>query len=41
MGGMFFSARDLETHDVAIHVNGNAAWSAFDWVFQATMRKDG
>jgi ketosteroid isomerase-like protein len=40
MGGMF-SARDLETHGVAIHVNGNAAWSEFYWVFHATMRKDG
>ena len=40
MGGMF-SARDLETHGVAIHVNGNAAWSEFHWVFHATMRKDG
>jgi ketosteroid isomerase-like protein len=40
MGGMF-SARDLETHDVAIHVDGNAAWSEFHWVFHATMRKDG
>ena len=40
MGGIF-SARDLETHGVAIHVNGNAAWSEFHWVFHATMRKDG
>ena len=40
MGGMF-SARDLEAHAVAIHVNGNAAWSEFHWVFHATMRKDG
>jgi ketosteroid isomerase-like protein len=40
MGGMF-SARDLETHDVTIHVDGNRAWSEFHWVFQATMRKDG
>jgi ketosteroid isomerase-like protein len=39
MGGMF-SARDLETNRVAIHVNGNAAWSEFHWVFHATMRKD-
>jgi ketosteroid isomerase-like protein len=39
MGGMF-SARDLEMHGVAIHVNGNAAWSEFHWVFHATMRKD-
>ena len=40
MGGMF-SARDLETHDVTIHVSGNAAWSEFHWIFHATMRKDG
>ena len=40
MGGMF-SARDLEIHGVAIHVNGNAGWSEFHWVFHATMRKDG
>jgi len=39
MGGMF-SARVLETHGVAIHVNGNTAWSEFHWVFHATMRKD-
>jgi ketosteroid isomerase-like protein len=39
MGGMF-SARDLETHGVTIHVNGNAAWSEFRWVFHAKMRKD-
>jgi ketosteroid isomerase-like protein len=40
MGGMF-TARDLETHGVTIHVNGDAAWSEFHWVFHATMRKDG
>jgi uncharacterized protein (TIGR02246 family) len=40
MAGMF-SARDLETHSVAIRVNGKAAWSEFHWVFHATMRKDG
>jgi ketosteroid isomerase-like protein len=40
MGGMF-SARDLETHGGAVHVNGSAAWSEFHWVFRATMRKDG
>ncbi len=40
MGGMF-SARNLETRSVAIHVNHNAAWSEFHWVFHATMRKDG
>jgi len=40
MGGMF-SARDLETRDVVIHVSGNAAWSEFHWTFHATMRKDG
>ncbi len=40
MGGMF-SARDLETHNVAIHVRGNEAWSEFHWVFHATTRQDG
>jgi ketosteroid isomerase-like protein len=40
MGGMF-SARDLETLGIAIHVNGNAAWSEFHWVFHAIMRIDG
>jgi ketosteroid isomerase-like protein len=40
MGGMF-SARDLKTHEVTVHVNGNAAWSEFHWTFHATMRKDG
>ena len=40
MGGMF-TARDLEPQGVAIHVDGNAAWSEFHWVFRATMRKDG
>jgi ketosteroid isomerase-like protein len=39
MGGMF-SARDLEVHGVTIHVNGNAAWSEFRWVFHAKMLKD-
>ena len=40
MGGMF-SARDLETRGVEIHVSGNAGWSEFHWTFHATMRKDG
>jgi ketosteroid isomerase-like protein len=40
MGGMF-SARDLETRAVEIHVSGDAAWSEFHWTFHATMRKDG
>src|ERR1700732_3102191 len=39
--GSMFSARDLKTHGVAVHVNGKAAWSEFHWVFRATMRKDG
>ena len=39
--GVMFSARDLEPHGVTVHVNGNAAWSEFHWVFRATMRKDG
>jgi len=40
MGGMF-SARDLQTRGVTVHVNGKAAWAEFHWVFHATMRKDG
>lgn len=40
MGGMF-SARDLQTRDVTVHVNGDAAWSEFHWIFHATMRKNG
>ena len=40
MGGMF-SARDLQTRGVTVHVNGSAAWSEFHWTFHATMRKDG
>lgn len=40
MGGMF-STRDLQMHEVAIHVNGDAAWSEFHWDFHATLRKDG
>jgi uncharacterized protein (TIGR02246 family) len=39
MGGMF-SARDLKTNEMAIHANGDTAWSEFHWVFHATMRKD-
>ena len=40
MGGMF-SARDLQTQGVTVHVNGKAAWSEFHWIFHARMRKDG
>ena len=40
MGGLF-SARDLKTHDVAIYVKGNSAWSVFHRDFHATVRKDG
>jgi ketosteroid isomerase-like protein len=39
--GSMFTARDLKPQGVAIHVDGNAAWSEFHWVFHATMRKDG
>jgi ketosteroid isomerase-like protein len=35
-----FSARDLKTNGVSIHVDGDAAWSEFHWKFRATMRKD-
>jgi hypothetical protein len=34
MGGMFW-ARDLETHGVAVHVNGKAGWSEFHWIFRS------
>jgi ketosteroid isomerase-like protein len=40
LGGQF-SARDLQMDEVAVHVNGNSAWSEFHWVFHATRRKDG
>jgi ketosteroid isomerase-like protein len=39
MGGMF-SARDLKTNSVTIHVYGDTAWSEFHWDFHATMRKN-
>lgn len=39
--GAMFSARDLQTQNLTVHVNGNAAWSEFHWVFHAKMRKDG
>jgi ketosteroid isomerase-like protein len=39
--GAMFSARDLQTRSVKVHVNGNAGWSEFHWVFHATMRKNG
>ena len=40
MGGEF-SARNLLIDDVAVHVQGDGAWSEFHWVFRATRRKDG
>lgn len=40
MGGQF-STRDLLIDDVAVHVQGDAAWSEFHWIFHATLRKDG
>jgi ketosteroid isomerase-like protein len=40
MGGMF-SSRDLQPQKADVHVNGNAAWAEFHWIFHATMRKDG
>ena len=36
-----FSVRDLQIHDVIIYVDGNSAWSEFQWDFHATLRKDG
>jgi len=38
---LYFSTRDLETHNVEIHVSGNAGCSEFHWIFHATIRKDG
>jgi ketosteroid isomerase-like protein len=40
MGGMF-SARDLQIHDVSVHVNGKSAWAEFRWTFHAMMRTNG
>jgi ketosteroid isomerase-like protein len=40
MGGMF-SDRKLAPRDIKVHVNGNSAWSEFDWHFTATLKKDG
>jgi ketosteroid isomerase-like protein len=40
MDGMF-STRNLEIRAVEVHVNGNAGWSEFHWIFHATVRKDG
>lgn len=40
MGGEF-SARDLLIDDLAVHVNGDGAWSEFHWLFHATRRRDG
>jgi len=32
-----FLERDLEASNVHIHVNGDSAWSTFDWSFKAKM----
>lgn len=36
-----FSVRNLQMDEVAVHVEGDAAWSEFHWVFHATRREDG
>ena len=40
MGGLF-SERRLTASDIEIHVDGDAAWAQFHWVFVAKMRSDG
>jgi ketosteroid isomerase-like protein len=39
--GDTFSERELNIHDVSIHVYGEAAWAEFDWDFAAKLKKDG
>lgn len=36
-----FSQRQLNLHNVKVHVYGDTAWSEFDWDFEAKLRKDG
>jgi ketosteroid isomerase-like protein len=40
MGGMF-SARKLTPRDIMVHVDGDFAWSEFNWHFTAKQKKDG
>ncbi len=40
MGGLF-TLRKLNIHEPAIHVYGDAAWSEFDWDFEATRKANG
>jgi len=39
--GDTFSERDLQIHDISVHVYGKAAWAEFYWDFRAKFRKDG
>lgn len=39
--GEMFSERDLQIHDISVHVYGATAWSEFSWDFQAKLKKDG
>jgi len=39
--GAIFSERELNVHDVSVHVYGDAAWAEFYWDFAAKFRKDG
>jgi ketosteroid isomerase-like protein len=39
--GDIFSERSLSTHDISVHVYGDAAWAEFYWDFAAKLRKDG
>lgn len=36
-----FSVRNLQMDEVAVHVEGDVAWSEFHWIFHATRREDG
>ena len=39
--GEMFSERDLQVHDISVHVYGVAAWAEFSWDFHAKFKKDG
>lgn len=36
-----FSERKLTTSDIVIHLNGDSAWSEFNWRFQAKLKSNG
>ncbi len=39
--GETFAERHLNVHHIRIHVNGNSAWSEFNWDFAAKYRSNG